>query len=396
MTDLNALLAEIAWPIAILIAWFCGEYAYHRIKLPRISTYTLIGFILAASQTGLLPDTQSATLLLLAHIAFGLILFECGYHINLAWLRTNPWIGVTSLTESALTFTVVYFILTCLKQPTSIALLLAALSIATSPATIIRIMKEQRSSGQVTERVLHLSALNCVCAVFVFKIVVGIVVFQTSGSLWGATYHSLIVVCASVLAGILSGLLISTLLWLIKHTNHDSTLAFGITLICLVVLTHSLKLSPILAALTFGLSARHCRIILSPSQPGFGILADLLSVLLFVFVAATFEWRQVVAGIGLGLVIIALRQLSKMAGICLFAHISGISWRKGVLIGMATTPLSVFVILVIAQTCYLGIEFIDQLAPLTAAALILEVCSPILIQLALRWAGEVPDSKKMT
>lgn len=394
MTNLTALLADIAWPIAILIAWFAGEYAYHRIKLPRISTYTLVGFILASSQTGFLPETQSTTMLLLANIAFGLILFECGYHINLRWLRTNPWIAVTSLTEAALTFAAVYFALTWFKQPSSTALLLASLSMATSPATVIRVINEQRSSGQVTERVLHLSALNCVLAAFVFKIIVGLVVFQTSGSLWEATYNSLIVLSASAILGIMSGFLISTLLCFTKRTSHDSTLPFTVALISLVALTHSLKLSPILAALTFGLSARHRRIILNSSQRGFGVFGNLLSVLLFVFIAATLEWRQVMAGIGLGLIIIVVRQLSKIAGISLFAHISGISWRKGVFIGMATTPISAFVILVIAQTRYLGIDFLDQLAPLTAAALILEIFSPMLIQLALIWAREVPDNKE--
>lgn len=392
MTNLTALLADIAWPIVILIAWFAGEYAYHRIKLPRISTYTLVGFILASSQTGFLPETQSTSLLLLANIAFGLILFECGYHINLRWLRTNPWIAVTSMTESNLTFAAIYFILIWCKQPPSTALLLASLSMATSPATIIRVINEQRSSGQVTERVLHLSALNCVFAAFVFKIIVGLVVFQTSGSLWEATYNSLIILAASASLGIMSGFLISALLWFTKRTNHDSTLAFTITLISLVTLTHSLKLSPILAALTFGLSARHRRIILNSSQRGFGVFGNLLSILLFVFIAATIEWRQVATGISLGLIIIIVRQLSKIAGISLFAHISGISWRKGIFIGMATTPISAFVILVIAQTRYLGIQCVDQLAPLAAAALILEIFSPILIQLALSWAHEIPDN----
>ena len=38
---------------------------------------------------------------MLADVAFGLILFELGYRINLRWLRTNPWIGVSGLVEVA-------------------------------------------------------------------------------------------------------------------------------------------------------------------------------------------------------------------------------------------------------------------------------------------------------
>ncbi|QNM98932.1 cation:proton antiporter [Chitinimonas koreensis] len=392
MIDLTPL-AEMAWPFAILIAWFAGEYGYRRARLPRISIYAVVGFALAPSQAGLLPPGQPASMLLLANFAFGLILFECGYRINLRWLRTNPWIAATSVTEAALTFAAVYLLAILFGQAKSTALLLAALSMATSPATVVRIINEQGSSGQVTERVLHLSALNCVLAVFTFKVVVGLVVFRTSGNIWEATYSSLIVLSASVILGLAAGFLIPAMLRLTERTRHDGTLAFTIAIIFLVALAHTLKLSPVLAALTFGLSARHRRIILSSSQRGFGALGDLLSVLLFVFIAATLEWRQVIAGLGVGLGIVAVRQIAKIAGIGLFAHRSGISWRKGLLIGMATTPMSAFVILVLEQTRYLGINLVDQLAPLAAAALTLEVLGPILVLRALIWAQEVPESK---
>lgn len=393
MIDLTPLLTNMAWPITILIAWLAGEFAHQWVKLPRISAYAVIGFVLAPSQAGLLPQIQPETLLL-ANIAFGLLLFECGYRINLRWLRANPWFAATSLTEAVLTFAVVYLLVRWFEQPFSTALLLAALSMATSPATIVRVINEQRSSGQVTERVLHLSALNCVLAVFVFKVVVGLVVFQTSGNLWDATYSSLIVLLASLFLGAMSGILIPALLRLSKRTSHDSTLAFTMAVICLVALAHSLKLSPVLAALMFGLIARHRRIFLNSSQRGFGALGDLLSVFLFVFVAASLEWRQAVTGIGLGFAIMVVRQLAKVAGISLFAHISGISWYKGLLTGMAMTPISAFVILVLEQTRYLGINLVDQLAPLAAAALILEVFGPIFIQRALIWAHEVPERKE--
>ncbi len=394
MIDLTTLITEMAWPIAILIAWFAGEFAHRWVRLPRISAYAVVGFVLAPSQAGLLPTTQSAMMLLLANIALGLLLFECGYRFNLRWLRTNPWIAVTSLTEATFTFVGVYFLAIWFEQAHTTALLLAALSMATSPATIVRVITEQRSSGQVTERVLHLAAMNSVLAVLVFKVIVGLVVFKPSGNLQEASYSRLIVLLASVFIGAMFGVLIPALLRLTKRASHDSTLVFTIAIIVLVTLAHSLKLSPVLAALTFGLLARHRRIVLNSSQRGFGALGDLLSVFLFVFVAATLEWHQVIAGIGLGLAIIAVRQIAKIAGITLFAQVSGISWRKGVLTGIASAPISAFVILVLEQTRHLGINLLDQLAPLAAAALTLEVFGPILIQRALIWAHEVPETKE--
>lgn len=394
MTELLLLQNDMAWPLSILLAWLAGEFANRWLRLPRISAYAVVGFILAPSQLGLLPTTQSATMLLMANIAFGLILFESGYRINLRWLRSNPWIAVASLTEAMLTFACVYFLVLAFAQPTTTALLLAALSMATSPATILRVINEQKSSGQVTERVLHLSVLNCVFAVLVFKIIVGLVIFKTSGNLWDASYNGLVVLIASAGLGVIFGVLIPAVLRKTKRMNQDGTLAFTISVIFIVALTHSLKLSPVLATLTFGLVARHRRIILNASQRGFGALGDLLAVILFVFIAATIEWKQVVAGVGLGLAIILVRQLAKIVGIGMFARVSGISWRKGALIGMATMPISAFVILILEQTRYIGIDLVDQLAPLATAALTLEIFGPLIIQRALIWAHEVPENKE--
>lgn len=392
MTDAAPLLADIAWPVTILIAWIAGEFGHQWAGMPRISAYALTGFVLAPAQLGLLPQTQSATVLLLASMAFSLILFECGYRINLRWLRANPWIAVSSLAESALCFAAVYYLLRWFEQPMANALLLAALSIASSPATMVRVVTECRSSGQATERLLHLATLNTVLAVVVFKIILGWAVLQTSGNIWNAAYSSLVVLSASVLLGLVAGVLTPSLLRLTRRASQDSTLAFTIVLLCLVALTYALKLSPVLTALTFGLAARHRRLVLNASQRGFGALGELFSILLFVYISSRLEWRQVLAGLGMGMAFVLVRQSAKILGISLFAHVSGIHWRKGLLIGLASAPTPAFVILVLEQTRYQGSNLVDQLVPLAAATLALEIFGPWLVQRALVWAHETPQA----
>ena len=160
MPDLPPILTSLACPIAMAIAWLAGEFGQRFTGLPRISFYGLVGFALASPQIGVLPAPDSGPVALLADIAFGLILFELGYRINLRWLHANPWLGVAGLAESLLTFAVVYLVAIAFGSPQLIALMMAALSMGTSPATVVRVINEQRSSGQVTERVLHLTALN--------------------------------------------------------------------------------------------------------------------------------------------------------------------------------------------------------------------------------------------
>src|SRR3954469_12918256 len=160
--------AELVWPIAIALAWLAGELG-HRFSIPRISTYGLIGFALGPTQLGWLRSTPGGSGILLASIAFGLILFEFGYRINLRWVKANPWLGATGLLESTATFVAVYFAVRLMGASLLTGLLLASLSMATSPASLMRVINEQRSSGQVPERILHLAAMNCVLAVFTFN-----------------------------------------------------------------------------------------------------------------------------------------------------------------------------------------------------------------------------------
>ena len=58
------------------------------------------------------------------------------------------------------------------------AALVAALAMSTSPAAVLSVVNERGSSGQVTERAIHLTAFSCVLAVMVFKGVVGYSVLE--------------------------------------------------------------------------------------------------------------------------------------------------------------------------------------------------------------------------
>jgi Kef-type K+ transport system membrane component KefB len=391
MRDLLSILTSLAWPFAIALAWLVGEFGQRWTGLPRISFYGVVGFALASSQIGVLPEPGGDAVSLLADVAFGLILFELGYRINLRWLSSNPWIGVAGLVESAATFIAVYFVATGFGSAQLTALMLASLAMATSPATVVRVINEQRSSGQVTERVLHLSALNCVLAVFAFNAIVGLWIFRNSEDLGDALWNSLVALAMSAFTGAVFGMAVPALLRALGNPRHDVTVAFALAVILLVAIAYTARLSPVVATLAFGLVARHRRVAFSQAQRNFGPLGELLTVLLFVFAASTLDWRKVVAGATLALILIAVRLLTKTLGVAAFAHLSGISWRKGALAGLALAPLSVFVILLIEHARRTGVHVVEELRSMAAVTMLLEVFGPIIIQRALVWAREAPE-----
>lgn len=392
--SIDLLTSDILWPLALLLAWVGGEFGYRWLGLPRISSYGITGFLLAQTQFGFLPNPSGGAVASLADFAFALILFELGYRINLRWLRTNPWLGVTSLVESVATFVAVFAVARLFGVELAPSLLLAALAMATSPAAILRVANELHGAGQVTERSLHLSALNCLLTVVVFKVIAGYWVLSSAGSLFEAIWASVVVVAVSAGLGALFGVLVAGLLRQTDNPGNAATIVFALAVLLLTTLTTAFKFSPLLAAIAFGVVARHRRVVLSPAQRNFGVLGDLLTVLLFVFVAATLDWRQVVAGIELALAVVAARLLSKTAATTVFARLSGITWRKGFLTGLALTPQSVFVILLLEQSRHLGIGWVSDMAGLAALVLLLEISGPLVTRWALLRAGEAHPARR--
>jgi len=393
MPDYADLGLQLAWPLAMTLAWMAGELVYRWTALPRIAVYGLAGFLFGHLAAGYLPPSEAKNYTWLANLGFGLILFELGYRINLRWLKNNPWIVVTSLLEAIVTFAAVYLVATLCGMERLPSALIASLAMSSSPAGLLRVLNEQGASGQVTERAMHLTALNCVMAVFTFNVIVGIGVFQTSGDLTHAAGSSLLVLVASSGLGALFGALVP--LWLrLIDASRDGTLAFALAVVLLVAITSVLPLSPVLAALTFGLVARHRRIALSPAQRNFGVLGDLLSVLLFFFVATKVQVEHLGGGIGVGLLLVLARTVVKVGVCTAFARVSGISARKGALSGLALTPMAVFAILLMEQTRWIGVDLFDSLAPLAAVMLLLDIAGPILTQRAVVWANETRAGKE--
>jgi len=89
--------------------------------------------------------------------------------------------------------------------------------------------------------------------------------------------------------------------------------------------------------------------------------------------------------------VIAARMAVKVAVTTLLARLGGITWRKGFLTGLALTPQSVFVIVLLEQSRHLGLDLLNEVAAIAAIVLLLEVIGPLVTQRALIWAGEAPE-----
>ncbi|WP_439585963.1 cation:proton antiporter [Hydrogenophaga sp.] len=394
VTDFDFLLQSIAWPLVLLLAWFVAERVHETWHLPRVTSYVAVGLVCSLVN---LPGLTIAVpgLDFLANVALSLVLFELGYRINLRWFRHNPWVLVLGVVESLVTFAAIYWVGGWFALETDMRLIIAALSVSASPAGVLRVANELRSAGQVTERVLHLCAINCMISVLLLKMVVGYWYLNNSGDLVLAAFGSIHVVGTSVAVGGLLGVAVP---WLLsRRTTHERgvTVVFALSVLLLTTAAYGLKLSPLLAALTFGIVARERRVHLTNAQRDFGTAGDLLSIFLFVYIASLLNWVDVGTGMLLGLLLIGVRTASKVGCNLVAARLSGITERKGVLTGLALTPMSAFAILLLEQSRLYGFgPAVEVLSIMAGMMLMQELLGPLVTQRALMAAHETHVTKE--
>ena len=377
----------VEWPLMLLAAWLAGEWVYRHRNLPRVCAYGVVGLLLGGA--GVSQNVAShATLAFVANIALSLTLFELGYRINPRWFRHNPWVLAAGLLQALLTFAAVFWVAGLLGVALDHRLVLAALCVASSPAAIMRVTHELRSAGQVTERLLHLCALNCLVAVLLFKLVVGYWHLETSGDLGKAAFNSIYVIGLSLVAGAVFGF-IAPLLNRIATSSNSTTVTFAFLVLLLTGLAQSLHLSPLLAALAFGVFARERRIMLSHAQRNFGALGDVLSVFLFVFVGSLLAWGGLLAGLVVGAAVLAVRSAVHTLVNLSVARASGTTLRKGALTGLALMPMSAFALLLLEESRLYGFDLArDSLPVIVGLLVLLDLLGPLVTQRALMIAGE--------
>jgi Kef-type K+ transport system membrane component KefB len=388
VTDLTFLLQSIAWPLVLLLAWLLAERAHEAWRVPRVTSYVAVGLVGGFMNLPGLTDAVPG-LPFLANVALSLVLFELGYRINLRWFRHNPWVLVVGVVESIITFALVYGVTGFFGLGTDVRLVVASLAISASPAGIVRVANELHSAGQVTERVMHLCAINCLMAVLALKLVVGYWHISTTGDLVAAAFGSVHVLGTSIAVGTLLGVAVP---WLLRTRNTSAngvTMVFALSVLLLTTMSFGLKLSPLLAALTFGIVARERRVHLTNAQRDFGTVGELLGLFLFVYVASLIDWANVWTSLALGAALLVVRTGSKVVCNLSVARLSGITERKGALTGLALTPLSAFAILLLEQSRLLGLEpAVQALNVLAGMVVVLELLGPVVTQRALLAARE--------
>lgn len=381
--------------VALMLAGLVGEGLARFFRLPRVSGYALTGLILGPSVLGWFGQPELTLFRIVIDLALALLLFELGVRVELRWFRSNPWILLSSIAESALTFAGTYAALMLLGSSSDVSLLVAAIVIGTSPAIIMRVATELRAEGQVTQRVLVHSALNILYSIVLLKLIIGSMHGNLRNDWSAAVLHPVYLLSGSILMGAAIALSFGLLRRGFRLSDEQEVaILFGLLLLATSLL-QMFALPTLMAPLLAGIIVKQWdrRPHLWPRH--LGTAGGVLMLFVFVLTGATLSIQDILTGGLAALVLIAVRVVCKGLGVALFGPVSGLSWRQSLSLGLALQPMSTVAYLLVEEvrSSYpaLGREVGEVVISMIA---VLGIIGPIAVQWALRFNQETKEGER--
>lgn len=386
-------LGQLLWVAVLLLAAIvAGEAVRRWLRLPRILGYLAVGAVLGPEATGMVTADTLRELRILVDIAVGLLLFELGQRIDLGWLRRNPWLLATSVLEAGLAFLAVFAVLILLDARPVVAAAIAVLAMATSPAVVMTIVKDLRGQGQVTERILLLTALNTAYAVVGLAIVFGWLHLERRGDPFVMLAHPAYLVAGSLAAAALAA---AFTLGLLRLLGRRPAFQFAVTVavvLLAVAAADALRLSVPLTLLLFGVLTRVFDRARQFVSFRFGETAMLFVVILFAVAGASLQltgWRTAFV-YALGFV--AARFVGKLVALLVLARPSALGVRQASLVNLGLVPMSGLALLLLEDLTALFPELAGEVgATMFLAITLLAFLGPPATEYAIRRAGEAAE-----
>lgn len=368
--------------LAVVLADLLHRYA----RLPRPLGHLLVGALASPLVLRLLERSELDAWKPLVDLAIAVLVFELGTRIRPRWLIDNPALAATCLLEGTLAGLAVGAALTALGVPWLAAAVAATVAMSTSPVITLAVLHETRSRGQVTERLLLMTAINSVLAMLALKVWHVIAASDDRDVLATAT-SALYVIAGSFLLGAICGLLLELLSRRVRGSGAMPVLQIGLVTIA-SMLAVQWTLSPLLALLVAGVVARARMRHGLTVEPQLGSAGAILVVVLFVCLGLLLTLDHLATLWPWVLAIIVARAAGKGLAVALLARPSGLGWRQAAALTMALQPMSSLAVLLAADT----FDWTSQLTGMDAMVLqslllattLMQLTGPLWTQVALQ------------
>ncbi len=368
------------------IAVVLAESLHRSTRLPRACGYMLVGALASPMLLRLINPTDLDPWKPILDLAIAVLVFELGSRIRPRWLIDNPLLALTCLLEGAAAGLAVTGLLVWLGAPMLSAAVAGAAAMSTSPVLTMAVLHESRPRGQVTERLLMMTAINGVLAMLTLK-VWSVIAVSPGGDLLAAGSNAVVVISGSFLLGAACGLLLDKLSRRMDNARTLPVLQIGLV-VSASLLAAQWTLSPLFALLVAGMVARHQMRHTLTVEPQLGSAGAVLSVLLMICLGVLFTLDGIASLWPWVLAIIVARLLGKGLVVVLLARPSGLGWQQAGALTLALQPMSSLAVLLAASSFDWSAQFpgVDAgvLQALLIATTLMQLTGPLWSSLALR------------
>ena len=390
--DINAIL-DIG---LILLAAVVAASVIRYIRLPRITSYIIMGVLIGPSLLDLISPELLEHSDLFTNVALSFIAFDLGKKFSLDKLRSIglPVFGITTaqvLSTFGLVFLAVYVVMGARPE---IAMLYGAIACATAPAATILVAREYKAEGRFTDTLLGTVALDDGMGILMFALVFALaksfagIDTETGNPLMSGLIDSFREIFGAIFLGTALGLLLSQLPRVIKKSSTLMIYTLGVIMFNTGLCIH-FGLSVLLANMALGITVEN---ISEKDVEFFGAVERIESpfyVLFFVLAGAHLKIGMIPAMSALGVVYLLSRVAGKTGGAYLGAALVGEDKTVRKYMGLALLPQAGvalgFAIIVKSAFPSGGSEIF---LVVTATTVFFEILGPVFTRTALKAAGE--------
>jgi len=171
----------------ILIFGLLAGKLIHKLKVPAITAYLLIGIAIGPFAVNLVSKNILDNAGLISNIALGFIAFSLGQHFSFTQFKK---IGKSVLYISLTKVFVIWIAVTAavwffLKPPFYVALLLGAIASPAAPAAIMMVIREYKAKGTFTDTLIGVVAIDDAWGLMLFAFCFSVaknIYYHTAGS----------------------------------------------------------------------------------------------------------------------------------------------------------------------------------------------------------------------
>ena len=386
------------WTLGLLMGVALAVGGLGRfMHLPKVTTYLMAGMILGPSILDWVPKEHIKQLEPLTELAIALVLFQLGCHFPMARVRRIlPRVLRLSAGELTATFALVAVGVALLGQRWDGALLLAAMALATAPATTILVLKEMESEGPLTEYSHALVAINNFVSIVLFELIfVGIFFYSDKVDVpVAASIVNLIQdLAGSAALGVLAGVLTSFCYPLVSE-NRRLVLLLAL-IVALLGVCEMFHVPYLLTFLTMGIMVANSTYHGRQMNAEMDRITALLSVMFFAIHGAALNLPALAEAGMIGVGYIVLRMSGKYLGIFFaprrgFADTAVRHWLGTMLVSQAGAAIALSAI-AIDRYDLLDDTMGNKLQTIILGTVVVfEIVGPLLIRAAVIRSGEVP------